>query len=289
MYVAKSQGRGCYRVFEPDMQETVFERLELLADLPRALERADFVLQYQPILLLRTAELFGVEALVRWHHPRRGVIQPREFIPIAEDSGAIVALGSWVLDEACRQAAAWQEKYGGPRRWIMSVNVSVHQLKQPDFVDRVAATLAASGLAPERLTLEITESVLLPHEPAMLDTLRALKALGVGLAIDDFGTGYSSIAYLRDFPFDLLKIDKSFIDDVGTPNANIRELTKAIVELGKTLDLELVAEGIERSEQLSGLQSMDCELGQGFYFAEPLDSSAVEQLFSRYDTGADAA
>ncbi len=290
MYVAKSHGRGCARLFEPAMQAAVVERLELLADLPRALTDGQFVLQYQPILLLRTGELFGVEALVRWQHPERGLIQPNEFIPVAEDSGAIVPLGSWVLSEACRQGADWQAQFGEDRSWVLSVNVSVHQLKQPNFVPQVEETLRSSGLSPKRLILEITESVLLPHETAMLTTLRALKGLGVGLAIDDFGTGYSSIAYLKDFPFDLLKIDKSFIDDIGAPQQNAKELTKAIVELGRTLNLELVAEGIERNEQLAGLQSMDCELGQGFYFARPLSPVDVEKLFaSTQHDRADAA
>jgi EAL domain-containing protein (putative c-di-GMP-specific phosphodiesterase class I) len=185
-----------------------------------------------------------------------------------------------VLTESCRQGAAWQSAFCNQRDWRLSVNVSVHQLKQPDFVAVVEDALVNSGLAPRRLILEITESVLLPHEPSILETLRGLKALGVGLAIDDFGTGYSAISYLRDFPLDLLKIDKSFIDDVGAPHGNTKELTKAIVELGKTLDLELVAEGIERGEQLAGLQSMDCELGQGFFFAEPLTVPEVEALLA---------
>jgi EAL domain-containing protein (putative c-di-GMP-specific phosphodiesterase class I) len=271
------------------MQAAVIERLELLGDLPRALEAGEFVLHYQPIFLLGTGELFGLEALVRWQHPSRGLILPREFIPIAEDSGGILPLGAWVLHQACQMGAQWQAEFGDTRAWKLTVNVSVHQLKQPGFVAQVEQELVTSGMQPERLILEITESVLLPHEPSMLEVLRGLKRLGVGLAIDDFGTGYSSIAYLRDFPFDLLKIDKSFIDDVGLPNGNVRELTKAIVELGKTLDLELVAEGIERREQLAGLRSMDCGLGQGYYFAEPLQASDVETLLAAPPADANAA
>jgi predicted signal transduction protein with EAL and GGDEF domain len=279
MYVAKSQGKACSRIFEPSMQVSMMERLELLADLQRALERNEFVLQYQPMFLLEDQRLYGVEALVRWQHPRRGLVGPTEFIPLAEESGAILALGRWVLNQACMQAAEWQRKFPAHTTWTISVNVSVKQLQHASFVAEVADALAASGVEPGRLILEITESVMMQDVPSMLKRLGELKELGIGLAIDDFGTGYSSLSYLREFPFDLLKIDKSFIDDVGAiPNQ--RELTKAIIELGKTLDLELVAEGIERPDQVSRLQSMDCELGQGFYFAQPMDGEDVDLLFA---------
>ena len=279
MYVAKSHGKGCYEVFEQSMQVSMMERLELLADLQRAVERGEFVLQYQPMITLRTGELSGVEALVRWQHPRRGLIQPLEFIPLAEDSGSIVGLGRWVLEHACRQATAWQMSFPHATDWTLSVNVSAKQLQHPGFVGEVEHILKATGLRPDRLVLEITESVMMHDAKLMMTRLQELKSLGLRLAIDDFGTGYSSLSYLRQFPFDLLKIDKSFIDDVGSTDHQ-KELTRAIIELGRTLDLELVAEGIERNEQLTRLLSLECNLGQGFFFAEPLDREGVEELLA---------
>ncbi len=288
MYVAKSRGKGCYRVFEASMRTSMLGRLELLAELPQGLERDEFVLQYQPIFLLKGSKLFGVEALVRWQHPTRGLVPPAEFVPLAEESGAILPLGRWVLREACRQAAAWNRMFPANDSWTMSVNVSVKQLEQASFPPEVAAILAETGFEPRRLILEITETAMMHDLDLMLERLRELKALGIGLAIDDFGTGYSSLNYLRQFPFDLLKIDKSFIDDLGMI-VNQKELTRAIIELGKSLDLELVAEGIERSEQLSRLQSMECEMGQGFLFAKPLESSDVEDLLRTIEAETEAA
>ncbi len=288
MYVAKSQGKGCYRQFEPSMQVSMMERLELLADLQRALDRNEFVLHYQPMVLLETGRLTGMEALVRWQHPHRGLIQPADFIALAEESGAILRLGKWVLTEACRQAADWYARYQGNGAWSMSVNVSVKQLQSPSFPTEVANAIDGSGLEPHRLILEITESVMMQDVASMMKRLTELKELGVRLAIDDFGTGYSSLSYLRQFPFDLLKIDKSFIDDVGSVVSQ-KELTQAIIGLGKTLDLELVAEGIEHSDQLSRLQSMDCQLGQGFLFAKPLEPSAVEELLEALTNESEAA
>lgn len=288
MYVAKAQGKGCYRVFEPSMQVSMMERLELLADLQRALDRDEFVLEYQPMVLLQSGKLSGMEALVRWNHPRRGLMPPLEFIPLAEESGAILRLGNWVLTQACRQAAAWHTRYPSGDGWSMSVNVSVKQLQDPAFAGEVAQALNESGLDPHWLILEITESAMMQDAAAMMKRLQELKALGVRLAIDDFGTGYSSLSYLREFPFDLLKIDKSFIDDIGSME-NQKELTKAIIGLGKTLDLELVAEGIEHADQLSRLQSMDCELGQGFLFAKPMDVAAVEDLLASLAGQSEAA
>jgi diguanylate cyclase (GGDEF)-like protein/PAS domain S-box-containing protein len=286
MYVAKSHGKGCYRVFEPSMQASMMQRLELLADLQRALERDEFVVHYQPMMFLQNGVLSGVEALVRWQHPERGLIPPIEFIGLAEESGVILGLGKWVMQQACARAAEWAVRY--PGALSMSVNVSVKQLQSPGFVAEVAQVLRETALVPHLLILEITESVMMQDVPAMVRRLRELKELGVRLAIDDFGTGYSSLSYIRQFPFDLLKIDKSFIDDVGTA-PNQKELTKAIIELGKTLNLELVAEGIEHGDQLSRLQTMDCELGQGFYFAKPMDGADIDALIAALAAGAAAA
>jgi diguanylate cyclase (GGDEF)-like protein/PAS domain S-box-containing protein len=288
MYVAKAQGKGCYQTFETRMQESMMERLELIADLQHALEREEFLLQYQPMMLLRSGRLYGVEALVRWRHPEHGVIPPGEFIPLAEECGVILGLGRWVINRACSQAAEWQGAYPAADDWTISVNVSVKQLQSPTFASEVRSALDTSGLQPNRLMLEITESVMMQDADLMLARLRDLKDLGVGLAIDDFGTGYSSLSYLRQFPFDLLKIDKSFIDDVGA-NPTRKELTQAIIELGKTLDLELVAEGIERGAQLDRLRDLDCDLGQGFFFAQPMDVAGVEQLLRGLEDQAETA
>jgi diguanylate cyclase (GGDEF)-like protein/PAS domain S-box-containing protein len=284
MYVAKSRGKACYEVFDETMQHSMMERLELLADLQRAVERDEFILHYQPMVELQTGRLYGVEALVRWQHPRRGLIQPNDFIGLAEESGAIMGLGRCVMERACRQAVVWENAFPAASDWTLSVNVSARQLQHPGFVAEVAQILRDTGLSPRRLILEITESVMMHDVKLMMGRLQDLKALGVRLAIDDFGTGYSSLSYLRQFPFDLLKIDKSFIDDVGSVTRQ-KEMTRAIIELGKTLDLELVAEGIERNEQLSRLKTMDCEVGQGFYFARPLDSEDVEALLSQLVAG----
>jgi diguanylate cyclase (GGDEF)-like protein/PAS domain S-box-containing protein len=288
MYVAKANGKGRFEVFEPSMKASMLDRLELQADLQRAIEREEFSLQYQPIFLLGNGDLYGVEALVRWNHPTRGLLSPADFIPLAEESGAILPLGRWVMREACRQAFEWHQRFPARQHWTMSINVSVKQLQQPAFADEVRDVLAETGVDPGRIILEITESIMVENAPVMLERLRALKQLGVRLAIDDFGTGYSSLSYLREFPLDLLKIDKSFIDDVGAMSGE-RELTRAIIELGKTLDLELVAEGIERGDQVSRLTSLECDLGQGFYFARPLDAAAVDQLLSELTAGDEAA
>jgi len=279
MYVAKARGKGCYLVFDESMQVSMMERLELLANLQRAVEREEFVLQYQPVMALGSGRMFGVEALVRWRHPERGIITPLDFITLAEESGAIVSLGRWILREACRQAMRWQAEYPDGGDWSLSVNVSAKQLQHASFVDEVAEILAETGLEPGRLILEITESVMMHNADRMQERLGELKALGLRLAIDDFGTGYSSLSYLKQFPFDLLKIDKSFIDDVREEPQQ-RELTRAIIELGKTLDLELVAEGIERADQLSRLRALNCELGQGFYFSQPMDPDAIAALLA---------
>ena len=271
MYTAKSNGKNRVEVFVPSMHEAAIARLALKGDLERALERGEFAVVYQPIMNLATSRIAGVEALLRWHHPRRGVVGPTEFIPVAEETGLIVALGRWVLEEACRQARAWDEETVSVL--TMSVNVSARQIHEPGFVEEVARVLAATGLAPERLTLELTESVLMQDVEDTATTLGFLKDLGVRLAIDDFGTGYSSLSYLRRFPIDELKIDRSF---VATMNAGPDQsaLVRSILKLGETLHLETVAEGIEQADQLAELQTLGAGLGQGYYFAKPLTPEA---------------
>ena len=256
MYAAKSRGKGRFEIFEDTMQASMMERLELLTDLQSAVEHQEFVLHYQPMILLTTGEMFGIEALVRWNHPTRGLLPPADFIRLAEESGAIITIGSWVLRQACEQAMAWQAAFPNAANWTMSVNVSAKQLQQAGYVEEVREILCDTGIDPGRVIMEITESVMMNQVDDMGARLRELKALGLRLAIDDFGTGYSSLSYLQQFPFDLLKIDKSFIDGVGE-TAKQKELTRAIIELGRTLELEMVAEGIERTEQLSHLVTLD--------------------------------
>jgi diguanylate cyclase (GGDEF)-like protein/PAS domain S-box-containing protein len=277
MYTAKSNGKNRVEIFEPSMHAAALARLALKGDLERAVERGEFTLLYQPIMNLRTGRISGVEALVRWEHPRRGVVVPTEFIPVAEESGLIVELGGWVLEEACRQAKAWDAER--PSSLTMSVNVSARQIQHPGFVDEVAKILQLTGLAPERLTLELTESVLLQDVDVTTATLGLLKGLGVRLAIDDFGTGYSSLSYLRRFPIDELKIDRSFIATM-TAGPEQSALVRSVLRLGETLHLETVAEGIEQEDQLVELRSMGANFGQGYYFARPLTAEAISSLNS---------
>jgi diguanylate cyclase (GGDEF)-like protein len=280
MYAAKSEGKSYWRVFDPDMQSPMIERLELLADLQRAIEQHEFILHYQPIYDLKSNRLHGVEALVRWNHPRRGFVSPGSFIPLAEECGAIIGLGRWVLFESCRQAASWHAEFPDEAEWAISDNVSPRQLLHPAFIADVREALAESCIEPGRLILEVTESALMQDVPLATSRILTLKEIGVRLAIDDFGTGYSSLSYLRDFPFDLLKIDRAFIADLGIEERG-KELAAAIIELGRTLDLELVAEGIERTDQLSRLKLLGCTFGQGFHLAKPMDAPSIHALLSK--------
>ncbi|WP_250029006.1 putative bifunctional diguanylate cyclase/phosphodiesterase [Paractinoplanes maris] len=276
MYQAKKQGKDRFEVFEPAMQEAFQAHIALEADLRRAVVRHEFELRYQPIVHLQTGEITGVEALIRWQHPTRGIVAPMDFIPLAEETGMIVPIGEWVLREATSRVAAWNTRRSGPPLTV-SVNVSAVQLEQPALVQVVDSALKSAGLAPDRLVLELTESLLVDHRAATLERLGALKALGLRLAIDDFGTGYSSLAYLRRFPVDIIKIDKSFVDDVvDEPTA--AALTHGIIQLGRALELSTIAEGIEHAGQLTSLAGGNCELGQGYYFAEPLTGTAIADL-----------
>jgi diguanylate cyclase (GGDEF)-like protein len=275
MYTAKRRGKGRYQVFESSMHAEMVERLEMTAHLARAVEQQEFTLEYQPIVNLETRSIEGVEALVRWRHPTRGLLSPSEFIPLAEDTGLIVPLGCAVLREACVRAAGWQVPGHAPL--AVSVNLSPKQLADPNLVTEVDLALQASGLPPQCLILEMTEDVLMHETDAVLTTLREVKRLGVRLAIDDFGTGYSSLSYLERFPVDMLKIAKTFVDQLG--NGEPRSpLVEAVIRLGEALGLRTVAEGIETAEQLDRLRGLRCEQGQGFLFARPLDERAIDTL-----------
>jgi diguanylate cyclase (GGDEF)-like protein len=276
MYQAKKLGKDRYETFEPAMQAVFQASLQMEADLRRAIVRHEFALHYQPIVHLRTGEITGLEALVRWQHPERGIIPPLDFIPLAEETGMIIPIGEWVLREACRQTAAWNERRTG-KPLTISVNLSAIQLEQTDLPKVVAEALSESGLPATCLVIELTESLLVDHREGTLRQLQEIRALGARLAIDDFGTGYSSLAYLRRFPVDIIKIDKSFVDDVGDqPTA--AALTLGIIQLGQALNLATIAEGIEHASQLSELTDGNCEMGQGYYFAEPLNDTAMSDL-----------
>ena len=284
MYRAKEAGRARHEVFDSVMRAGAIRRLEIVNDLHRALERDQFVLHFQPQIDLRTNSLIGVEALLRWVHPDRGLIPPMEFIPVAEETGLINELGRWVLRAACQQGRTWLDRFPDRPPLVMSVNLSGRQLNQPRLAEEVAAALADFDFPADLLVLEITESVLMNDTATTIHTLEALKLLGVRLAIDDFGTGYSSLTYLQRFPIDILKIDKSFVDGLGGTNAEESAVTRTIVSLAKTLRLETVAEGVERSEHVRELQSLNCDIGQGYFFARPLDAGALTVLMAQPDT-----
>jgi len=265
MYIAKSEGKGRYEVYQPAMHEAVVERLQLEADLKRAVERGEFFVVYQPLVSLDSLHPIGVEALIRWRHPERGVVLPMAFIPLAEKTGGIIAIGRWVLREACRQVHEWRQSHPELQ---LSVNLSGRQMRDPGLVSDVSRALQDTGLAADALTLEMTESVLMDDVEGALRILNDLKALGLHLAIDDFGTGYSSLSYLGKFPVDSLKIDRSFVSGPGA--SENQALVGTIMEMAQSLKLEVVAEGIERQEQLTELQRLKCQVGQGYLFAKPL-------------------
>ncbi len=278
LYRAKAAGRNQCVLFEPSMQAAAVNRLELKSDLDTAVARGQFFLLYQPIVDLDTEHVRGVEALLRWQHPTRGVIAPDNFIPALEDTGLIIEVGRWVLLEACAQAARWHRQ--GYSTTTMSVNVSMRQLESDQLVEHVVEALAAHDLDPGALVIEVTESTLMKDANATVARLRRLKELGVMIAIDDFGTGYSSLAYLRQFPVDVLKIDRSFVAEMDDgPNSGA--LIHTLVELGRTLGLTTLAEGIEDAAQLGGLRDERCDRGQGFIFSRPVEASAIEAILAR--------
>jgi diguanylate cyclase (GGDEF)-like protein/PAS domain S-box-containing protein len=275
MYRAKALGKGRCEVFEPDMHAAALERMAIEGDLRHAVVRGELRLHYQPVVELATGRIVGVEALLRWQHPTRGLVSPLDFINVAEESGLIVPVGRWVLTEACRQVARWQRDTGLPLR--LSVNISARQLQAPRLAEHVAKTLRSSGVRPADLVLEITESMLVDDAERTIGKLHLLRELGVRLAIDDFGTGYSSLNYLRRLPVDVLKIDRSFVQGIGT-ESELTSLTGAIVGIGRDLGLETVAEGIEERGQLDALRGMGCVLGQGYLYARPLPPEELAGL-----------
>jgi diguanylate cyclase len=275
MYNAKQAGRNTYRVFEADMSTFFPERLLLENDLRRAIARGEFELHYQPKVDVETGRVVGMEALLRWRHATRGLVAPAEFIPIAEDCGAIVEIGEWVLGEACRQNVRWQ-RAGAPQLRV-AVNISGVQFRQPDLLDTIAQALAASGLHPECLEIEITESVIMQDPSQMIVVLERLSKMGVHVSIDDFGTGYSSLSYLKRFPLDKLKIDRSFIRDISSDTEDAA-ITRAIIGLAHNLRLKVVAEGVETREQLEFLRTLGCDEYQGYYKSKPVPAAEFQRL-----------
>jgi diguanylate cyclase (GGDEF)-like protein/PAS domain S-box-containing protein len=273
MYIAKREGKGGYRLFEPAMHADVLARLELRADLQRALTAQEFRLHYQPLVRLQDGAVVGFEALLRWDNPVSGLVAPDEFVPFAEETGLIVPIGRWVLREGCRQAVAFNRVREGEAPLTISINLSAKQLQHSDVVADVREALEEAGLAAELLTLEITETVLISDTELAIERLGELKALGVKLAMDDFGTGYSSLSYLNRFPVDVLKMDRSFLSSAAGPQTS--QLASAVVAIGETLRMAVVAEGIEHAEQWSTLSALGCQLGQGFHFAKPMDVDAA--------------
>jgi len=286
MYRAKLDGVGKHMFYEPGMHEVASTRANLEGSLRRAVERSEFEVHYQPIVWLASGEAIGVEALVRWRLEDGTLVSPAEFIPIAEEVGLIMPIGKMVMHTSMLQVRAWQEQHPSAKGLNLSINLSARQLYQPDVVADVIEALEANNFDPAHLTLELTETALMHDTTTMSARVRDLRALGIRIALDDFGTGYSSLSYLRTFPIDVLKVDKSFIDDIacGTEKAN---LARAIIQLGRTMNLDIVAEGIEHPGQVTELLRLHCRLGQGFHFAKPLSAGALEDYLLSH-RGADA-
>jgi diguanylate cyclase (GGDEF)-like protein/PAS domain S-box-containing protein len=278
MYHAKENGRNNYQFFQPEMNVRAVERQSLENGLRHAMERQEFVLHYQPKLNLQTRAIIGVEALIRWRHPQRGLVPPAQFIPVAEECGFIVPIGRWVLREACRQARTWYDAGLMPMR--LAINISAVELRDKDFVAGVRSILTETGLEAHYVELELTETFLLQDSKSTAAVLQALKDLGVGLALDDFGTGYSSLSYLKRFPIDTLKIDQSFVRNITT-DADDASIVSAVISMGKSLHMQVVAEGVETQEQLAFLREQSCLYGQGYYFSQPLVAEEITQLLGR--------
>ena len=279
MYEAKSAGKGRYALFDKAMHTNAKERLRIETDLRSALANDEFFLEYQPIVSLETGRTEGFEALIRWMHPERGLVSPMAFLPAAEESGLLVPIGSWVLDRACRDFASWRRSLGAVAPSKIHVNVSRKQLLR-DLVEKVKSALATHGIPPECLHLEVTESEIMQNPEVAKSTLEELRRMGVKIDMDDFGTGQSSLSCLQELPIDVLKIDRSFISNMER-SRSFAALVHAVITLGQNLGLEVVAEGIETADQLAMLQFMECESGQGFFFAQAMPASEVESYLCR--------
>jgi diguanylate cyclase (GGDEF)-like protein len=284
MYQAKARGPSSdYVIFNPAMHESAIQLFELETHLRQALDRQEFILQYQPILHLATHTLLGFESLVRWQHPQRGMISPAEFIPLAEETGLIIPLSHWVFETACRQMADWCRRWPSARRLRVNVNVAAAQFEQSDFPAQVDAILKSAGLDATNLGLEVTESLLLSNIDVVLNTLSTLKQRGISVSIDDFGTGYSSLSYLKRFPINALKIDQSFVENIDI-NHDDASIVTAIIQIAKSLGMTVVAEGVETEFQAQRLRDLGCDAIQGFLIAPSLSAAQVEVMIQTYTT-----
>jgi EAL domain-containing protein (putative c-di-GMP-specific phosphodiesterase class I) len=275
MYRAKKLGRNNFQFYTPAMNEESLERVRIETALRNALERDEFVLHYQPQVDLASGEIVGMEALIRWEHPELGTVPPVRFVSVAEETGLIVQIGAWVMRTAAAQNKAWQD--AGLGRLRVAVNLSARQFGDPDLIGGIEAVLADTGLDPDCLEIELTESLFMSEATAAVELLHRMKALGVNLSIDDFGTGYSSLSYLSRFPIDVLKIDRSFVADI-THDANDAAIVSSIIALAHNLKLSVIAEGVETLEQLDYLRSQGCDEMQGYYFSRPLPAAEFEEL-----------
>jgi diguanylate cyclase (GGDEF)-like protein len=277
MYRAKAAGRARYELFDRAMHTDALARLQLETDLRRAVERGEFILHYQPVVSLRTGRITGFEALVRWQHPERGLVQPADFIPVAEETGLILPMGRWVLSEACRQVREWNDLFPRAEPLGIGVNLSARQFSQSGLVDQLTQALETTGASPTSLRLEITEAAIIDRGRYAVAVLMQIRELGVQVYLDDFGTGYSSLSYLHGLPVDGIKIDRAFVSDLDTNDDNLR-LVKTLLTLSEIVGIRAEAEGISSAEQLKELRSLNCEQGQGYLFSAPITSDAVEQL-----------
>ena len=273
LYRAKTDGRGIFRFFEPEMDARMQARRTMELDLRKAIQRGEFELHYQPLVNLKTEQISEFEALIRWHHPERGLIPPADFIPLAEETALIVPIGEWVLRQACEEAAKW------PSHISIAVNLSPAQFKTANISQTVINALAQSGLSAARLELEITECILLLNSESILNTLHQLRAMGVRISMDDFGTGYSSLNYLRSFPFDKIKIDRSFVHNLSS-NKELMAIIRAVAGLGRSLGMKTTGEGVETREELDYLKVEGCTEAQGYYFSKAVPAKEVHDLLA---------
>lgn len=280
MYRAKALGKGRYAVFDREMYAQTLHLSQIATDLRYALDRQEFLLDYQPIVSLTTDRVTGFEALLRWQHPQTGLIYPGDFIAIAEDTGLIVPIGEWVLREACQQLRTWQEKLSTASSVHISVNLSSRQIKQFDFVDKLANILVDTGLNGRNLRLELTETMLMDRGEKTIELLSGIKAQKVQLSIDDFGTGYSSLSYLHRFPIDALKIDRSFVSPIDAQGNNC-EIVKTIITLAHSLGIKAIAEGVETIHQLTQLKNLGCDEAQGYFFSKPVNCHLAESIIAK--------
>jgi diguanylate cyclase (GGDEF)-like protein len=282
MYRAKARGRARFEIADAELHARSLEQLEMESQLREAVESGELRLHFQPVVVMETRKLVGFEALLRWEHPRRGLRAPDEFIPMAEQSGIIVAVGRWALFEACRQMQAWRRAYPGAAELWLSVNLSSRQFLHPDLVQEIHAVLAETGFPPGRLRLEITESVIMDDAPAVRLILHRLREAGIRVAVDDFGTGYSSLSYLHRLPLDALKIDRSFVHQMHADPTR-EAVIQTVISLSGSLRLDTVAEGVETAEEAAALQRMGCRIGQGFFFSHPLEPDAAERMLAELE------